>query len=87
MVVVEVVQGTLGVDGQGGGPAGNTGRGWSWLRSGGGARAGEGGRGAGEDGAEIKSNNPHLTGGEVETQAIKVTLTREKKTYTKRQTT
>ena len=34
MVVVEVRQGTLGVDGRGWGPAGNTGRGWSWLRSG-----------------------------------------------------
>ena len=33
MVVVEVRQGTLGVDGRGWGPAGNTGRG-SWLRSG-----------------------------------------------------
>ena len=34
MVVVEVRQGTLGVDTRGWGPAGNTGRGWSWLRSG-----------------------------------------------------
>ena len=34
MVVVEVRQGTLGVDARGWGPAGNTGRGWSWLRSG-----------------------------------------------------
>ena len=32
--MVEVRQGTLGVDGRGSGPAGNTGRGWSWLRSG-----------------------------------------------------
>ena len=32
--MVEVRQGTLGVDGRGWGPAGNTGRGWSWLRSG-----------------------------------------------------
>ena len=31
--MVEVRQGTLGVDGRGCGPAGNTGRGWSWLRS------------------------------------------------------
>ena len=31
---VEVRQGTLGVDGRGWGPAGNTGRGWSRLRSG-----------------------------------------------------
>ena len=29
----EVRQGTLGVDTRGWGPAGNTGRGWSWLRS------------------------------------------------------
>ena len=34
MVVVEVRQGTLGGDGRGWGPAGNTGRGWSWLMSG-----------------------------------------------------
>ena len=34
MVVVEVRQGTLGEDGRGWGPAGNIGRGWSWLRSG-----------------------------------------------------
>ena len=34
MVVVEVRQGTLGVDGRGCGPAENTGCGWSWLRSG-----------------------------------------------------
>ena len=34
MVVVEVRQGTLSVDGRGRGPAGNTGHGWSWLRSG-----------------------------------------------------
>ena len=34
MVVVEVRQRTLGVAGRGGGPAGNTGRGWSRLRSG-----------------------------------------------------
>ena len=31
---VEVRQGTLGVDSHGWGQAGNTGRGWSWLRSG-----------------------------------------------------
>ena len=34
MVAVEVRQGTLGADGRGCGPAGNTGRGRSWLRSG-----------------------------------------------------
>ena len=32
--MVEVRQGTLGGDTRGRGPAGNTGRGWSWLRSG-----------------------------------------------------
>ena len=57
MVVVEVRQGTLGVDG-GGGPAGNTGM---------------DGRGEDEEEEEekeeekatnIKSNNPHLAGGE-----------------------
>ena len=50
--MVEVRQRTLGVAG----PA-NTGRGWSWL-----LRSGGGGRGAGVD---IKSNNPHLAGGEI----------------------
>ena len=34
MVVVEVRQGTLGAEGRGRGPAGNTGRGWLRLRSG-----------------------------------------------------
>ena len=34
MVVVEVRQGTLGMDGHGSGPAGHTGRGWWSLRSG-----------------------------------------------------
>ena len=99
MVVVEVRQGTLGGDGRGWGPAGNTGRGWSWLRSGrehwawmvvvevrqrtlcvegrswAGGRGGRGGRGrggrggrrgggGGEQATDIKSNNPHLAGGE-----------------------
>ena len=32
--MVEVRQGTLGVDGRGSGPAGHTGRGSSWLKSG-----------------------------------------------------
>ena len=116
----EVRQGTLGVDTRGWGPAGNTGRGWSWLRSGrehwagmvvfevrqgtlgldgrgwgpaentvdrgsqldedneddeedkedeeeedeagGGRRKAEGGRQ--EAATDIKSNNPHLAGGE-----------------------
>ena len=43
---------------------GNTGRGWSWLRSGAG-RGGEEEEGEGGDRADIKSNNPHLTGGEI----------------------
>ena len=113
----EVRQGTLGVDGRGWGPAGNTGRGysrlrsgrehwangrgwgpawhigrgWLWLRSdrehcgsrvavGRGGRGGRrgGGRGGGgeeeerrrrgggeeEQATDIKSNNPHLAGGE-----------------------
>ena len=93
MVVVEVRQGTLGVDGRGWGPAGNTGRGWSWLRSGSehcGSRiaVGRGRRDDKEDEeneeeeeeekdeeeeekqkeeeetTDIKSNNPHLAGGE-----------------------
>ena len=34
MVVVKVRQGTLAAGGHGSGPARNTGRGWSWLRSG-----------------------------------------------------
>ena len=34
VIVVEVRQGTLGSGARGSGPAGNTGRGWSWLRSG-----------------------------------------------------
>ena len=33
MVVVEVRQGTLGVDNRGWGPAGNIEYGWSWMRS------------------------------------------------------
>ena len=34
MVVVDVWRVTLGVEGRVGGTARNTGRGWSWLRSG-----------------------------------------------------
>ena len=87
ILAVEVRQGTLGVDGRGWGPAGNTGRGWSRLRSGrehwawmvvvevrqrtlcveGRGWAGGGGeeRRRGEEQAtDIKSNNPHLAGGE-----------------------
>ena len=84
MVVVEVRQGTLAVmvDGRGWGPAGNTGRGWSWLRSdrdhcGRGSRlsrrrrrgggGGEEMRGEEEQATDIKSNNPHLAGGEKKT--------------------
>ena len=98
MVVVEVRQGTLGVDGRGWGPAGNTGRGWSWLRSGSehcGSRVAieqededdeddkddkddkedeeeeerrtrqeEAEEEEQEEATDIKSNNPHLAGGE-----------------------
>ena len=94
MVVVEVRQGTLGGDGRGWGPAGNTGRWWSWLRSGrahwawmvvvevrqgaGGeeTRRGDEERRRGEEeekeeeeeqATDIKSNNPHLAGGEKHT--------------------
>ena len=58
ILAVEVRQGTLGVDSCGWGPAGNTWRGWSWLRSGG------GGRRRRRKSTDIKSNNPHLAGGE-----------------------
>ena len=91
MVVVEVRQGTLGGDTRGGGPAGNTEHGWSWLKSGREqeerrrgeeTRRGEEKRGEEEEEKEededeededeedeeeatdIKSNNPHLAGGE-----------------------
>ena len=103
ILAVEVRQGTLGVDGRGWGPAGNTGRGWSWLRSGREHWAGmvvvevrqgtlgvdgrgwgptentvdrgsqldeeddeeeERRRGEEEQATDIKSNNPHLAGGE-----------------------
>ena len=83
MVVVEVRQGTLGGDTRGWGPAGNTGRGWSWLRSGREqeerrrgeeTRRGDEERRRGEEeekeeeeqATDIKSNNPHLAGGEKE---------------------
>ena len=72
---------SFGVDTRGWGPAGNTGRGWSWLRSGreqeerrrgeetwrGEERRGEERRGEEEEeeqATDIKSNNPHLAGGE-----------------------
>ena len=87
MVVVEVRQGTLGVDGRGWGPAGNTVRRGSWLRS---DREHCASRVAveqedeedeedeeeeekeededeeedEEEATDIKSNNPHLAGGE-----------------------
>ena len=69
--MVEVRKGTLGVDGRGWSAWLRSGREhWSWmvvLRSGGGGgRGGEGGGGG--DGADVKSNNPHLTGGEIEEQ-------------------
>ena len=106
ILAVEVRQGTLGVDGRGWGPAGNTGRGWSWLRSGRehwawmvvvevrqrtlwiASRSWAGGRGGqreeednerrrrGEEEEEdqatdIKSNNPHLAGGEKRASGFK----------------
>ena len=81
MVVVEVRQGTLGVDGRGWGPAGHTGRGWSWLRSGREQEEEEEKEDEKdekeedeeeedeeeedeEEATDIKSNNPHLAGGE-----------------------
>ena len=76
MVAVEVRQGTLGVDSRGWGPAGNTWRGFSRLRSGREhlawmvvvevrrrRKAAEGGRRRRKS-TDIKSNNPHLAGGE-----------------------
>ena len=60
MIAVEVRQGTLGSDGRGWGPAGNTGRGCSRLRSG-----REDDEDEEDEQADIKSNNPHLTGGEI----------------------
>ena len=55
-------------------PAGNTGRGWSWLRSDREHCASrvaveqeeEERRGGEEQATDIKSNNPHLAGGEKE---------------------
>ena len=92
MVVVEVRQGTLGVDGRGWGPTENTVRRGSWLKSGREqeerrrgeeTRRGEEKRGEEEEedekreekeededeedeeeATDIKSNNPHLAGGE-----------------------
>ena len=60
------------MDGRGAGPAGNTGRGWSWLRSGGEHWTGTTGRRGGgrrreekeKEATNIKTNNPHLAGGE-----------------------
>ena len=69
MVAVEVRQGTLGVESRGWGPAGNTWRGYSRLRSGGGGGARGGGRqaeGGRRKSTNIKSNNPHLAGGELQ---------------------
>ena len=102
ILAVEVRQGTLGGDGRGSGPAGHTGRGWSWLKSG--RKQEERRRGEErrrearrrrrrrekedekdekeedeeeedeeeeeeedeEEATDIKSNNPHLAGGELE---------------------
>ena len=73
MVVVEVRQGTLGVDGHGWGPAGHTdvdGRGWGPAEN----TVDRGSQLDEEDeeddeeeeeqATDIKSNNPHLAGGE-----------------------
>ena len=60
---------SFGILSGGWGPAGNAWRAWSWLRSGGGGRRQEaawGGRRRGRrrKSTDIKSNNPHLAGGE-----------------------
>ena len=80
MVVVEVRQRTLGVAGRGWGPAANTGRGWSWLRSGDEEKEEKEKeekekeekrrRGRGGAATDIKSNNPHLAGGEKKNKLV-----------------
>ena len=67
MVVVEVRQGTLGVDGRGWGPAGNTVDRGSQLDEEDDEEDDEEEerrRGEEEQATDIKSNNPHLAGGE-----------------------
>ena len=65
MGAVEAWQGTLGWDGRGWGPAGNANSRWSWEDE------------DDEDKqADIKSNNPHLTGGESGKQRKSVFQTR-----------
>ena len=70
MVAVEVRQGTLRPDGRGlcsAGPAGNAGHGGSRLRADSTTTKEEGEEEEEEEEeeqADIKSNNPHLTGGE-----------------------
>ena len=77
--MVEVRQGTLGVDGRGWGPAENTVDRGSQLdeddeddkddkedeRGGEEEEEDEAGRGRQEEATDIKSNNPHLAGGEI----------------------
>ena len=67
MIAVEVRQGTLNADGRGlcsAGPAENNGHVGSWLR----ADSAERKEGKKEETTDIKSNSPHLTGGEKETK-------------------
>ncbi len=63
----EIRQRTLAASNRGWGPAGNTG---SRART---RRRGEGGEGGEGDGLKIKSNNPHLTGGEQTSPQIQTT--------------
>ena len=64
MVAVEVGQGTLSTDGRCGGQAGNTERRWSWFRADSTTTKERGQEEEEQEQADIKSNNPHLTGGE-----------------------
>ena len=67
MIAVEVRQGTLNADGRGlcsAGPAENNGHVGSWLR----ADSAERKEGKKEETTDIKSNSPHLTGGDKETK-------------------
>ena len=91
MAVVEVRQPTLGGAGRGWGPAANTGLGWPWLRSGSqhlarmavvevrrqeeARRRRRRRRRKEEAAALIKSNNPHLAGGEQYCEAIALRIT------------
>ena len=68
MVVIEVRQGTLGVDGRGWGPTENTVDRGSQLDEEDDEE--ERRRGEEEQGTDIKSNNPHLAGGEKDIKCI-----------------